>query len=158
MLLNGQSQRITDSESEGEDDNRISDSPRIPRSQYVEDVANRLKFSRGRELPGLFNPLIVGDLFVEQCEPWRKITKVLVEDILDATRHTTQLVIQHVAASDVFTEVLKFVHEKIDELKVELDAKIDQLLASATQHPITYNRQLTENVQNAQQARHNARD
>ncbi|KAH8897687.1 hypothetical protein GQ53DRAFT_791525 [Thozetella sp. PMI_491] len=154
MLLNGQRQRITDSESEDEDEDKISESPRIPRSQYVEDVAHRLKFSRGRELPGLFNPLIVGDLFVEQCEPWRKITKTLVGDILEAAQYTTQLVIQHVAASDIADEVLRFVHEKMEELKVKLDAKIDELLASAMQHPITYNRELTENVQKVQQARH----
>ena len=156
MFLNGQSQRITDSESESEDEdeNEISESPRIPRSQYIEQVAQRLKFSRGRELPGLFSPLIVGDLFVEQCEPWRKIAKALVEDILEAAHHTTQLVIQHVSASDVVIEVLKFVHEMVEDLKVELDAKIDELLVSATQHPITYNRQLTDNAQKAQQARH----
>ncbi|KAH8586079.1 P-loop containing nucleoside triphosphate hydrolase protein [Bisporella sp. PMI_857] len=154
MLLNGQSQRITDSENEGGDEDEISESPRISRSQYVEEVARRLKFSRGRELPGLFNPLTVGDLFVEQCEPWRKIAKALVEDILEAAHQTTQLVIRHVAASDVVIEVLKFVHEKIEELKVELDAKINELLTSATQHPITYNQKLTENVQKARQARY----
>lgn len=153
MFLNGQSRRITDSESEGEDRNEISESPRIPRSQYVGEVAYRLKFSRGRELPGLFNPLIVGDLFVEQCEPWRKIAKALVEDIVNATHQTTRLVIQHIAASDVVDEVLKFVREMVEELKVELDAKVDELLVSATQHPITYNRQLTDNAQKAQQAR-----
>ncbi|KAH8671718.1 P-loop containing nucleoside triphosphate hydrolase protein [Xylariales sp. PMI_506] len=154
MLLNGQSQRITNSDSEGEDEVKISESPCIPRSQYVQEVSYRLKFSRGRELPGLFNPLIVGDLFAEQCEPWRKIAKALTEDILDAAHQTTELVIRHIAARDVVTEMLEFIHEKIEELKVELDAKINELLASATQHPITYNRQLTENVQKAQQARH----
>jgi len=154
MFLNGQSQRITESESESEDKDEISDSPRIPRSQYVEHVAYRLKFSRGRELPGLFSPLIVGDLFVEQCEPWRKIAKALVEDIVDAAHQMTELVIRHVAANDVINQVLKFVHEMVEELKVELDVKVDELLVSATQHPITYNRQLTDNAQKAQQARH----
>jgi len=117
-------------------------------------VAFRLKFSRGRELPGLFSPLIVGDLFEEQCEPWRKIAKALVEDIVEAAHQTTELVIRHVAANDIVIEVLKFVHEMVEELKIGLDAKVDELLVSATQHPITYNRQLTDNAQKAQQARH----
>ncbi|KAH7411322.1 P-loop containing nucleoside triphosphate hydrolase protein [Cadophora sp. MPI-SDFR-AT-0126] len=154
MFLNGQSQRITESESEGEDENETSESPRIPRSRYVEEVAFRLKFSRGRELPGLFSPLIVGDLFEEQCEPWRKIAKAVVEDIVEAAHQTTELVIRHVAANDIVIEVLKFVHEMVEELKIGLDAKVDELLVSATQHPITYNRQLTDNAQKAQQARH----
>jgi len=156
MLLNGQKRRITDSQSEGEDEDedKMSESPRIDRSQYLEEVTSRLKFSRGRELPGLFNPLIVGDLFVEQCEPWRRIVRALGNDILQAAHQTTQLVIQHVASRDVVSEVLDFVHEKVEELKFGLDAKIDELLDSAMQHPITYNCQLTENVQKAQEARH----
>jgi hypothetical protein len=156
MLLNGQKRRIIDLQSEGEDEDqdKMSESPCIDRSQYLEEVTSRLKFSRGRELPGLFNPLIVGDLFVEQCEPWRRIVRALGNDILQAAHQTTQLVIEHVASRDVVSEVLDFVHEKVEELKFGLDAKIDELLDSAMQHPITYNRELTENVQKAQEARH----
>ncbi|KAM0331648.1 hypothetical protein ACHAQA_003327 [Verticillium albo-atrum] len=154
LRMNGQSQRISDSEGDSGSEDDISESPRISRSRYVQEVAHRLKFSKGRELPGLFNPLVVGDLFVEQCKPWRKIATDLVDNILDAAHQTTQLVIEHVAASDVANEVLKLVHDGIEGLKTGLDAKIDELLASASQHPITYNRQLTDNVQKTQQARH----
>jgi hypothetical protein len=153
MLLNGQSQRIVDPDNEDGDENEMSESPQIPRAQYVEEVARCLKLSRGRELPGLFNPLIVGDLFIDQSQPWRAIAKSLAEDIMEAVYQTTQLAIEYVAASDVMDEVIKFVHERTEALKVELDDKIDELLTLATNHPITYNRLLTENVQKAQQAR-----
>lgn len=154
MRLSGQSQHIVDSESEGEDGREVRDSPHIFRSDYVENVANRLKFSKGRELPGLFNPLIVSDLFGEQCEPWRKIARHLAENILEAAHLTTQLIVEHITASDVAEGVLKLVRQEIEGLKVELDAQVEALLASASQHPITYNPQLTENVQRIQQDRH----
>ena len=154
MRLSGQSQYIVDSESEGESDRQFRDLPRISRSEYVADVAGRLKFSKGRELPGLFNPLIVGDLFVEQCEPWGGITRHLAEDILEAAHQTTEMIVNHVTASDVTEGVLKLVRQAIEELKVKLDAQVAALLASAAQHPITYNPQLTDNVQRIQQARH----
>jgi hypothetical protein len=158
MLLNGQKRRITDPQNESEDEyeHKMSESPRIDRSQYLEEVTSRLKFSRGRELPGLFNPLIVGDLFVEHCEPWRRIVDALGNDVLQAAHQTIQLVIQHVASRDIMNEVLDFVHEKVEELKDDLDAKIEDLLDSAMQHPITYNEQLTENVQKAQETRRKA--
>jgi hypothetical protein len=54
--------------------------------------------------------------------------------------------IEHVASRDVVSKVLNFVYEKVEELKFGLDAKINELLDSAMQHPITYNRELTENV------------
>lgn len=154
MRLGGQAQHIVDLESDGEDSRDVRDSPQISRSEYVEDVANRLKFSKGRELPGLFNPLIVNDLFFEQCEPWRRITRLLAEDILEAVQETIRLIVEHISASDVAEGVLKFIRQGIESLKGDLDAQVDMLLASTTQHPITYNPQLTENVQRIQQARH----
>lgn len=154
MRLNGQSRYIVDSESEGESGRDVRDLPRIPRSKYIEDVVNRLKFSKGRELPGLFNPLIVSDLFAEQCEPWGRIARLLVEDVLEAAHLTTQLIVEHITASDVAEGVLQLVRQGIEGLKVELDAQVNRLLASAAHHPITYNPQLTENVQRIQQARH----
>ncbi|KAJ0107643.1 P-loop containing nucleoside triphosphate hydrolase protein [Diaporthe amygdali] len=154
MRLSGQSQYIVDSESEGEGSREVRDLPHICRSDYVEDVAKRLKFSKGRELPGLFNPLIVNDLFVEQCEPWGRIVKLLAEDILEAAHQTTQLIVEHITTSDVAEGVLQLVRQGIEGLKVGLDGRVDALLASTAQHPITYNPQLTENVQRIQQARH----
>ncbi|KXJ85573.1 P-loop containing nucleoside triphosphate hydrolase protein [Microdochium bolleyi] len=154
MVLDGQTQRIIDSDTEGEDKTTISDSPIIPRSEFIQDVALRMKFNRGRELPGLFNPLIVGDLFIEQCKPWSRLVDQLVSDVLTATHEMTRLVIEHVAADDVFDGVLKFVRERIEGLEEIMSVKVDELLASAVQNSITYNRQLTDNVQRSQQARH----
>ena len=153
MRLSGQNVYIVDSESEDEGGCQVRDLSRISRSDYIKNVSDRLKFSKGRELPGLFNPLVVNDLFVEQCEPWRGIATVLAGDIVDAAHQTTQLVIKHITTSDVAEGVLELVHQGIDELKVELDARVDALLESAVQHPITYNPQLAENVHRTQQAR-----
>ncbi|KAJ6029760.1 hypothetical protein N7460_004340 [Penicillium canescens] len=41
------------------------------KTQHIETL---LKKTRGRELPSTFNPLIVKDLFQEQCGPWEDIT------------------------------------------------------------------------------------
>ncbi|KAK0618879.1 P-loop containing nucleoside triphosphate hydrolase protein [Immersiella caudata] len=154
MRLSGQSQYIVDSESEDAENRKLRDSPRISRSDFVDDVASRLKFSKGRELPGLFNPLIVTDLFVEQCEPWERITRRLVEGMLDDTHQATEAIVKHITASDVAGRVLEIVREGIDGLKADLDAQVDELLESAMQHAITYNSQLTDNVQRIQQERH----
>jgi GTP-binding protein EngB required for normal cell division len=153
MRLNGQSQFIFDSEDEDNDDRKVRDSPRISRSDYVKDVASRLKYSKGRELPGLFNPLVVHDLFNEQFEPWKRITRLLVEDILEAAHQTTQEIVEYITASDVSEGVLKSVRQGIEDLKVDLDAQVDELLESVEERTITYNPQLTENVQQIQQDR-----
>ncbi|KAK2593836.1 hypothetical protein QQS21_008451 [Conoideocrella luteorostrata] len=154
MRLNGQSQDIIDSDSEGQDGNKLRDMPRISRSEYIGGVADRLKYSKGRELSGLFNPLIVSDLFIEQREPWGGIVKLYAEEIVEAAHLTTQLIVEHITPSDIAEGILRLVRQEIEKLKAVMDAKINALLASAAQHPITYNPQLTENVQRIQQARH----
>lgn len=157
MRLNGQSQYIVDSDSDDEDRGEVRDSPRISRSHYVKEVANQLKYSKGRELPGLFNPLIVSDLFAAQCEPWRKIARDLVESILDSVHLTVELIVKDITASDITKGVLRLIFQGIEDLKIKLDAQVDVLLESALQPSITYNPQLTENVQRIQQSRHKRR-
>ena len=154
MRLSGQSQHIVDSESEGEGGRELRDLPRISRSEYVAEVANQLRYTKGRELPGLFNPLIVSDLFIGQCEPWGRITRLLAEEILEDAHLTIELIVERISASDVADEILKFIRQGVEVLKVDLNTKIDELLVSAAQIPITYNPQLTEIVQRTQRARH----
>jgi GTP-binding protein EngB required for normal cell division len=153
MRVNGQSQHIVDSESEdeGSRDFRV---PSIPRSDFINNVAGRLKYNRGRELPGLFNPLIVNDLFVEQCTPWRRIAKSLADDILDAVHITTEKVVEQIAAREVSEGVLRLIRKEVEGLKIKMGGQIDALLVSATQHPITNNPQLIQRVQQTQEDRH----
>ncbi|KAH6954429.1 P-loop containing nucleoside triphosphate hydrolase protein [Fusarium avenaceum] len=154
MRLKGKSQHIIDSESEDEGDHESYYAPSITRSEFIDGVADRLKYNRGRELPGLFNPLIVNDLFVEQCAPWKDIAMQFGEEILGAVQITTDLIVEQIAASEVSEGILKLIHAEIEGLKVNMDAQIDALLASAAQHLITSNSQLTRNVQRTQQNRH----
>ncbi|KAF5536635.1 Mx2 (GTPase) [Fusarium mexicanum] len=157
MRVDGQSQHIIDSANESDDENPNNSRPRassISRSEFISEVAYRLKYYRGRELPGLFNPLIVNDLFVEQCAPWRRITKRLADDMLDIVHVTTEKVVEQSAASEVAERVLRLIRKEVDGLRIKMSAEIDTLLVSATQHPITNNPQLVQHVQQTQEDRH----
>ena len=155
MQLSGHKEDIVDSEDEdeAESDDEIYDVPRISRSDYVKRVANRLTFSEGRELPGLFNPLIVNELFVEQCEPWGRIASLVTEDMLEAAQLSIQYVVDHITPVDMAEKVLTFIHQETDKMKIKMDNTVNALLASARQHQITYDTRLIENVQRIQQAR-----
>ncbi|CZS98728.1 uncharacterized protein RAG0_07339 [Rhynchosporium agropyri] len=58
---------------------RRTNSSYIMRSSYLELVKELLAECRGRELPGTFNPLVIGDLFSRQCKSWEYITRNLAE-------------------------------------------------------------------------------
>ncbi|KAI1506910.1 Dynamin family protein [Pyrenophora tritici-repentis] len=67
----------------------------ISRSDYIAKVTRLLKRSRGRELPGTFDPLIVGQLFHEQREPWAKLVNQYLEIILRAVYFLAHTALAH---------------------------------------------------------------
>lgn len=149
MTLHGQQEPILDSDN----DESITDRG-IDRDDYIEKVKGQMKCSRGCELPGLFNPLIITDLFAQQCQPWQQIVASLAEDVVESVYGTARSIIQHVAAEEVVDDLLLVVNDRIDELKANLDQKIQSLLQPHYNfHAITYNSQLTVNVQEAQRTR-----
>jgi GTP-binding protein EngB required for normal cell division len=125
-------------------------------SDYVEEVKALMKETRGRELPGTYNPLIVAELFSKQCMPWKGLVCSLSERILDSAYTSVNSVLQHIADEKTAVALLReVVGPSMENLKESLAIKVDEILEPHfSGHPITYNHYLTENVQKAQAARH----
>lgn len=47
----------------------------ITRADYEAEILELLRSSRGRELPGMFNPMIVSEIFHQQAKPWDGIVR-----------------------------------------------------------------------------------
>lgn len=122
----------------------------VSRSDFVkEEIRPLLKRSRGRELPGMFNPLIVGDLFHEQAKPWEGLARKHLRDICDAVRAFLELTVTYLTDEVTSEAVLReLIDPLIDEKTKLLDPKFDEILAPHQRgHPITYNYYFTETVQ-----------
>lgn len=66
----GHSVTIVDESDPSQDSFVSEDEPsEISRSQYADKVKDLMAKNRGCELPGTYNPLVVGELFKEQCKP-----------------------------------------------------------------------------------------
>ncbi|KAH6856208.1 P-loop containing nucleoside triphosphate hydrolase protein [Chaetomium sp. MPI-CAGE-AT-0009] len=118
----------------GDDDPR----PRwISRPSYVARAKGLMKESRGRELPGTYNPLIVAELFSDQCKPWQGMVRNLLERTFQSAAKMIECALHHVADRDTTESLLRAVADEI--LEPHLSG-----------HPITYNHYLTDNVQKAQ--------
>lgn len=183
MRTRGHAQTIEDvsrvstkkDEDNKEDDDKDAASPgtpkRIARSAYLANVSTLMRCSRGRELPGLFNPLIVTTLFQEQCQPWVDLTGQYTLGAVGASRKAVDAFLKYVVVGkkegdrsdkigsdtdDVADRIMKtLITPALDGAKVTLKAKADELLEPhLSGHPITYNHYLTENVQKAQIERH----
>lgn len=87
----------------------------ISRAKFLNEVTELLKRSRGRELPGMFNSLIVGDLFHEQSASWERLMRLHLKAAWEAARAFLGLVTSHLT-DDVTTDAL--LREVIDPLMV----------------------------------------
>ncbi|KAK7995043.1 hypothetical protein PG990_013816 [Apiospora arundinis] len=137
-------------------DGKVGNDPRcISRSDYVSDVKVVMKESRGRELPGTYQPLIVAELFSKQCKPWKGLLMDLCDRILASSLTTVSAAIRHIVDENTAESIQQeVVGPSMDRLKVGLIMKVEEILGPhMLGHPITYNHYLTDNVQKAQAAR-----
>lgn len=133
--------------------------PSVSRSQYVKDVSSLIKRNRGRELPGTFNPLIVGEMFSTHCKPWPDLAKSYVNIVFDMSRATLVAALRHVADDETASRLItNLLNPAFDELGNSVEAKLRELLEPHIGgHPITYNHYLTDNIQKTQRERHTSR-
>jgi GTP-binding protein EngB required for normal cell division len=136
---------------------RFSPSRYMMRSHYLKVVKEQMVECRGRELPGTYNPLVVGDLFSRQCKPWAAITQNLVEKVHAAASETFDKMITQICDQNTKSRLMSHhVQPALYKLRKDLKMKVDEFLKPHMSiHPITYNDYLTQTVTDIQTDRHN---
>ncbi|KAG4442264.1 hypothetical protein IFR05_002255 [Cadophora sp. M221] len=153
MVLDGHALEIVEDD---EKPMRRSFSKFMMRCDYLEVVRELMIECRGRELPGKFNPLVVGDLFSRQCKPWEHITQNLAEQVHEAAAITFNKILSEICDDNTRTRLMKsLIQPSLHKLRKDLKEKLDELLEPHLSiHPITYNDYITEAVQKIQDDRH----
>ncbi|KAI1325842.1 P-loop containing nucleoside triphosphate hydrolase protein [Xylariaceae sp. FL0255] len=149
MRIHGHAKVIVDQVPENADSRYVS------RTQFTEEVKHAMRESRGRELPGCYNPLIVAELFKKQCQPWERLAFDLGGRTLQSVQTMIDAVFDYVADQETAKGIASVVViPSMEKVKGELQCKIGEILhPHLSGHPITYNHYLTENVQRAHAAR-----
>lgn len=127
----------------------------ITRKEYITKVNEQLRMSKGRELPGMFDPLIIGQLFQDQCKPWDAIIKYTQNEIVGSSEAMLRLALAHCTDLSTFIKLMEeYLQPKFNDLERDMDKKVVELLEPyKSGHPITYNHYVTEEVQKAQAGR-----
>ena len=125
----------------------------ILQSDFLNNVRELMRRTRGCELPGTFNPLIVGDLFYQQLRPWQQLMEHFSERILHATRTSLELILTHTADKATGEGLVQDVIDPAMEAYTKLlERKVMEIMRPHQRgHPITYNHYFTETVQRARQ-------
>lgn len=74
MRMHGHHRRIVEGQS-NEPTYNLRSGKVVSRADFEAEILELLKSSRGRELPGMFNPMIVGEIFHQQAKPWENIAR-----------------------------------------------------------------------------------
>ena len=113
--------------------------PEVLRSQVVNNVENLMKRTRGRELPGTYNPQIVGELFFQHSAPWQGIVQAYAEQTFAAIKTTLNLVLEYTADPQTSEGLLRYViNPALEPIKQNLESKVAAILRHHQRgHPIT---------------------
>ena len=126
---------------------------RVARVDYVNDVSTLMKRTRGCELPGTFNPQIIGELFFEQAKPWQSFVESCREKLLGAARTTVNLALEHVVDQATIDGLFRqIINPSMKSVQRAAEDKAREILAHHQRgHPITYNHYLIDNIQKARE-------
>ncbi|OOF92570.1 hypothetical protein ASPCADRAFT_8843 [Aspergillus carbonarius ITEM 5010] len=120
----------------------------VTRQEYIQHVELLLRESRGRELPGTFNPIVVNDLFQEQSQLWQNIAESHLHNVWAATNAFIIAVIRAVSDAATTVSLLQEVtvpafDDRFQAMKQKLTEVLERYRSG---HPITYSREFTETL------------
>jgi len=127
----------------------------MPEADFLDHIEDLMRRTRGRELPGTFNPMIVADLFLEQSSPWECIAEKHVKKVWYALNNFLQLVGKHIADPSTSRSIEREIFDPaMKELLGQLSNKTAEFLGPhKAGHPITYNHYFTETLQSVRRER-----
>ncbi|KAF2452977.1 P-loop containing nucleoside triphosphate hydrolase protein [Lineolata rhizophorae] len=126
----------------------------MSRAGAIEWVRELLVRSRGRELPGSFNPLLVGELFRDQSTRWGRLSQEHVQQIWLASRDFLEKLLFEITDNETSGSLFThWIDPRINERFDTASQSINRLLADRQKHPITYNHYYTENLQKIREKR-----
>ncbi|KAI1287741.1 P-loop containing nucleoside triphosphate hydrolase protein [Xylaria venustula] len=129
MRTRGQAKRIVEHDVDNVDD--AGDLRSILRNRYIEEVQIIMRESRGRELPGSYNPFIVAELFSKQCKPWESFVDGLNYRMLAFVIAAISAILGHIADEKTAAGITRFIiNLSMDVIKANLKNKLADILHS----------------------------
>jgi hypothetical protein len=127
----------------------------VTRSEAMDWVLGILRRSRGRELPGTFNPHVISQLFWEQSEGWKALAKDHIDRVAESCQIFVHQALDEVASSDVKANLVSLTigHSLHNAHKNALD-ELDKIDEDKKRHPITYNHYFTLTMQKMQRKKY----
>ena len=122
---------------------------KVKKEEFYQSIQHRMKRNSGRELPGLFNPAIIGDLFYDQSAPWESILGDTRDILLEAAHAAVNHALGEAADENTIRAIQReIVNPNMEPIEHALTAKVEEVLKPHRRgHPQTLNHYFIENIQ-----------
>ena len=127
---------------------------KLTNAQALNWVGQALIRTRGRELSGEFNPLLVGELFWEQSSNWHNLAVDHVDEVSQVCSQFLQALLEDKCPKDIRSRLWS--SQIQDSLKSRYESAIqelDRIVEDARSYPINYNHYYTDIVEKMRKAR-----
>ncbi|KAF8243575.1 Dynamin family protein [Wilcoxina mikolae CBS 423.85] len=124
---------------------------RLTRKKAIEWVMPLIKHSRGKELPGSYNPLLIGNIFWEQSRPWEALAPNHLESVYDACDVFLGLAVPYLTTKEIASPILNRINIAMKERLENAKKELGKMLADRRKHAITFNHYYTDDIQKSRQ-------
>lgn len=127
---------------------------KLDHKKSIEWVNQALVRTRGRELSGNFNPLLIGELFWEHSSKWNGIAADHVDRVAQVCRDFLSILLNEKCPDDIRPRLMSF--HILEKLKLREQAAMDEcekLEDERKSYPVNYNHYYTDTIKKRRQGR-----
>jgi hypothetical protein len=118
---------------------------------WIQQAINR---TRGKELIGDINPLLVSELFWEQSSKWEQMADDHANEVFDQCAQFLQNLLRDKVPKDVETRLWSaLIEDTLNDRSKAARQELSRLIEDLHNHPINYNHYYTDNINRRRQER-----
>ena len=130
---------------------------KITKGEALEWVRQVLMRTRGRELVGNFNPLLVGELFWEQCSNWNRLAVNFLDDVDEVCNRFLAILLADKCPKDIVSRLhASLIRDALRARKDEALQELRHIIEDTRYYPINYNHYYTDTLYHRRQERNKA--
>ncbi|KAF7898456.1 hypothetical protein EAF00_004902 [Botryotinia globosa] len=130
---------------------------RLTKKEGLDWVRQALTRTRGKELPGNYNPSLISELYWEQSAKWEELATEHIERVSDVCTEFLKDLLLEMTPRDVESRLWSSrIEDELRNRNAAAAHELDNLIVDNMNHPINYNHYYTDTIKNRQQERANA--
>lgn len=123
---------------------------KVSHDEAIHWVNDAVTQSRGRELPGNFNPLVIAELFWEQSSKWHLFAFAHIGQITGLCRSFLESLLRNQCPRDIQLRLWPTIHDQISARRTLAMKEMEKILEEIRSYPINYNHYYTDTIKKRQ--------